>query len=147
MSTTTIERAAIGDFPQVLSLLKACDLPDGGLADHLSTLLVAREGGKVVGSAGLELYGDCALLRSVAVSPAMRGAGLGQRLTRAVIDLAKAKGVRRIYLLTRTAEGYFARFGFATIVRSDVSPGVTASAEFNGACPKSAAVMELSLQP
>jgi amino-acid N-acetyltransferase len=107
--------------------------------------VVARDGEAIVGSAALELYGEAALLRSVAVAEGLRGQGLGRELTMAALGLARARGVRWVYLLTNTAEGYFPSFGFAPITRAEVEPAVQASAEFTGACPASAAVMALTL--
>ena len=96
-----------------------------------------------MGCAALEVHGDAALLRSVAVAPDRRGEGLGQDLTRAALTLASARGLRRIYLLTETAEGFFPRFGFRRIARDEVPGPVRESVEFRKACPESAAVMVL----
>jgi amino-acid N-acetyltransferase len=67
------------DLPGILSLLEESGLPEDGLEDHLGTALVAREGGRVVGSATLELHRSGVLLRSVAVEVDRRGQGLGRR--------------------------------------------------------------------
>ena len=123
-----------------MQLLEDNDLPTDGLADHLGTALVARIGDRVVASAALEIYADGALLRSVAVHDTLRGSGLGQRIVRAALDLARQQGARSVYLLTTTAEGFFPRLGFRRVDRADVPPGVQASAEFQSACPASAAV-------
>jgi amino-acid N-acetyltransferase len=64
--------AETGELPKILALLKKCDLPTEGLADHLPTVLVARNDKQIVGTLGLELYQECALLRSVAVDPSFR---------------------------------------------------------------------------
>lgn len=145
MSTIQIERAAPSDLPAVLALLTASGLPHDGLAEHFGAALVARDGDRVVGSAALELYGESALLRSVAVAEGQRGQGLGRALTEAALALARARGVRRVYLLTTTAAGYFPALGFAPVPRAEVDPAVQTSAEFTGACPASAAVLALSL--
>jgi len=100
-----------------------------------------RENSRIVGTAALELYGGSALLRSVAVAAALRGQGLGQRLTTAALDLARKSGVRTVYLLTETAGAFFPKFGFKTIERRDVDPAVQVSQEFTTACPASAMVM------
>jgi amino-acid N-acetyltransferase len=145
MTTIQIEPAAPADLAGVLALLSASDLPHAGLAEHFGAALVARDGEAVVGSAALELYGEAALLRSVAVAEGQRGQGLGRQLTRAALDLARARGVRRVYLLTTTAEGYFPSFGFAPIARAEAEPAVQVSTEFTDACPDSAATLVLSL--
>ncbi|HJZ49735.1 MAG TPA: GNAT family N-acetyltransferase, partial [Roseiflexaceae bacterium] len=90
--TITLGAARNSDLPAVLALLERSGLPRDGLSEHVATTLVARSGDAIVGSAALELYGGAALLRSVAVDSALRGQGLGQRLTRAALDVARQHG-------------------------------------------------------
>jgi len=108
---------------------------------HIDTTFVARDGDRVVGAAALEVHEDGGLLRSVVVHPAERGTGLGRRLVRKVLELADARQLHAVYLLTTTAPGYFPKLGFTTITRADVPPGVRQSVEFTSACPASAIVM------
>jgi amino-acid N-acetyltransferase len=136
-----IEPARATDADEVFRLLEENRLPLAGLRDHLSTTLVARQGGRIVGSAALELYPDGALLRSVAIVPELQGQGLGRELTEAALRLAQDRCVPAIFLLTTTAERYFPRFGFERIERVDVPATVQTSAEFAFACPSSAIVM------
>src|SRR6266498_2663696 len=103
-----IEPTHAGDLPEVLALLE-------------------RSGARVVGSAALELYGEAALLRSVAVEPALRGQGLGRRLALAALDLAREHGAAEVYLLTETAAEFFSRLGFRPIARAEVAPEVQRS--------------------
>jgi amino-acid N-acetyltransferase len=140
-----IDSARDAELPGVLVLLERAGLPPDGLSDHLATTLVARDASSIVGSAALELYGDAALLRSVAVDETWRGRGVGQQLTRAALDLARRHGVDTVYLLTETASDFFPRFGFQLIARADVAPAVQQSVEFTSACPASAAVLALDL--
>jgi amino-acid N-acetyltransferase len=93
------------------------------------------------------MYADGALLRSVAVAPALQGHHLGRELTGAAIRLAEERRVPAIYLLTTTAERYFPKFGFERIERGDVPATVQASVEFTSACPASATVMRKRLHP
>ncbi len=99
-----------------------------------------------MGTAALEVYGTAALLRSVAVSSARRGRGLGQALTAAALDLARQHGVAAVYLLTETASAFFGQLGFRPIARAEVAAAVLSSAEFTTACPQSALVMVRSLR-
>ncbi len=140
-----IERGTAQDLPAVLALLAENDLPVAGLAEHGEALLVARAEGRVVGSAALELYGDQALLRSVAVQRDLRGRGLGKELARAALGMARDHGVRDVYLLTTTAAGFFPRLGFELIARGDIPASVQASVEFRSACPVSAVAMRVHL--
>ncbi len=143
--TVSIEPARSEDLPAVLALLENSGLPKDGLAEHLATTLVARDDGRIVGSAALELYAAAALLRSVAVDARLRGQGLGQRLARAALDLARQRGVTSVYLLTETAAGFFPRFGFHAIDRSAAPQPVQQSVEFASACPSSALAMRVIL--
>jgi len=141
----TITPANPSDLPAILDLLRRSDLPLDGLAEHLATTVTARENGRLVGCAAVEVYGENALLRSVAVDETLRGQGLGRTLTTAALDLARARGARTTYLLTTTAGGYFPRFGFQEITRDAVDPAVQQSVEFTTACPASALVMRANL--
>jgi amino-acid N-acetyltransferase len=144
--TIAIDAAHDTDLSAVLVLLERAGLPQDGLSEHLATTLVAREeDGAIVGSAALELYDAAALLRSVAVDEARRGQGLGQRLTRAALDLARRRGITTVYLLTETAGDFFPRFGFRPTERSAVDPAVQQSVEFTSACPVSAQVLVAAL--
>lgn len=140
-----LERAHAEDLNPVLDLLDRCGLPRDGVADHLSTVVVARRGPETVGCAGLELYIPAALLRSVAVAPHLRGHGLGRALTAQALDLARLRRVDRLYLLTETAADFFRRFGFRPVPREEVPPTVRGSVEFTTACPASALAMMLHL--
>lgn len=139
--TTAIRVATPGDLAGVVRLLEAAELPTAGLQPSLPDFLVAEESGRIVGAVGLEVYGDCALLRSAVVDAGRRGAGLGIDLVESLLGRAGRRGVREIYLLTTTAEHFFPRFGFARIPRDVVAAPVRASAEFRGACPDSAIAM------
>lgn len=140
-----IESPADGDLPEIRALLKRLQLPIAGVDEHLRTMLVAREGEQIVGTAGLEVYADGALLRSVAVEPGWQGKQLGHQLTAAALDLATTCGANTVFLLTTTAERFFPQFGFEPIDRDQVPPSVRASIEFQSACPASAIVMRKQL--
>ena len=141
----TITDGKHADIDAVLAFLTANGLPEAGLREHPDDVLVARDGSRLLGTAALEVYGDHALLRSVAVDASARGTGLGQALTRAAIDRAATRRVQRVYLLTETAPVFFTRFGFSDIARSAVPAAIRDTVEFASACPASARVMVLDL--
>ncbi len=142
-----VRRARPEDLPSALALLEECGLTTSGAADHFHNFWVACHGGRVVATAGLELYGPVALLRSVATEPASRGQGLARRLCAQALSEAARLGVRHVYLLTETASGYFARhFGFREVPRSELDPRLGASEELRGACPDTARPMACSLE-
>jgi amino-acid N-acetyltransferase len=141
----TIRSAEARDHALICALLESVGLPVEGVADHLHDFIVLVEAGEVIGTGGLEVYGQEALLRSLAVSGAQQGRGHGQRLYTTLIDNARVQDVSVVYLLTETAEDFFAALGFERIVREEAGDAVKASAEFRYICPESAACMRLSL--
>ncbi len=144
--TESIRSARPDDAAGVLALLAEVGLPTDEVADWLPHYVVAEEGGVVIGVAGLEIHGSDGVLRSVAVDPAYRGGGLGGRLAATVIASARQAGLRRLYLLTETAEDYFPRHGFRPIPRADASDAVQDSVEFRESCPDTAVAMVLDLE-
>jgi amino-acid N-acetyltransferase len=141
----TLRNAEAADLPAVLSLLSRADLPSAGVAEALPHFVIAESEGELVGVAGLEVYSESALLRSVAVEPSWRGSGVGRTLIERALSVTRERGIDDVFLLTTTAEHYFPRFGFACVSRDSVSPALQASAEFQGACPASAVLMRKSL--
>lgn len=142
---SVVRSAHTADFDAVCALLRASDLPLAGVPESLEGFLVAEADGVVVGVAGLEVHGRDGVLRSVAVAADRRGHGLGARLTASVLDRARERGVRDVYLLTTTADAWFPRHGFRSIGREAASPEVAESIEFREACPASAVAMVLEL--
>ena len=140
-----VRSATSGDWESIAQLLTQRRLPTDGARDHLATFVVATEGRSLLGCAGIERYGDIGLLRSVAVAEKAGGRGVGAELVRAVLERARALGLRELYLLTTTAAAYFPRFGFEPIGRESLPPLLQASEELRGACCASAAAMRLIL--
>ncbi len=141
-----LRSARSADLPQVLSLLNGAGLPTAGVAEVFSHFVVAESEGRLVGAAGLEIYGASALLRSVVVEDSWRGSGVGRRLIENALDTAKQRGIEDVFLLTTTAEHYFPRFGFSCVNRESAAAGVQASVEFQGACPSTAVLMRKALK-
>ena len=140
-----IRSAALDELTEVLGLLSECGLPREGVAEHFDGFLVAREEGALRGVAGLEIYGDVAFLRSLAVRPAARGKGWGGKLVQSLMEVAQERNIRTLYLLTETAESFFLRLGFERIPRDRMDARLEASRELQGVCPESAVAMRLDL--
>lgn len=145
--------ATAADLAAVLRLLACTGLSTEEVAELLTTrsgeFVVAddpRSPGEVSAVGGLELHGESALLRSVAVRPEWRLRGLGQELVLRLVRRAEEGGLHVLYLLTTTAEHYFPRFGFVVVGRGDVPPEIAATLGFRSTCPASAVVMERRLQ-
>jgi amino-acid N-acetyltransferase len=133
--------AKLGDVAAIHALLMQCKLPLDGVPGDLALLLVAEHDGQVIGVAGLERYGSDGLLRSVATASSRRGLGIATTLCSEVESRARALGVARFYLLTETAEKFFAQRGYAAIARRFAPAPIAASREFAVVCPASASLM------
>jgi amino-acid N-acetyltransferase len=99
------------------------------------------EDGTLIGCGGLELFGEHALLRSVAVVKSERGKNLGSKIVNDLIEKARSLNIENIFLLTETAHEFFIKRGFQDIERSNVPDSIHNSSEFASVCPSSAACM------
>jgi amino-acid N-acetyltransferase len=136
------------DLPAVVALLARCGLPVADLGGaQLAHFTLCKGGDALLGTVGLELLGDLALLRSLAVAPEARGKRLGHALSERARDAAARQGVATLYLLTNTAEPLFARWGFRRVDREGAPEAVRATREFSALCPSSAVLMTLPLAP
>jgi amino-acid N-acetyltransferase len=126
----------------VLQLLTNADLPTDDIdALDLRHFFGCGSGQQLMGLVGLELFGPVALLRSLAVANHARGTGCGKKLVAYVEDYARENGVSKLYLLTTTAEDFFAKLGYGTANRSEAPKAIAETREFSGICPGSAAFM------
>ena len=146
-SELRIEAAKKKDYAAVEVLLRKTDLPPDEIELHMENFLVIRHPDAdrgpelLVGSVGLEIYADSALLRSLAVHPDFQGTGLGSRLVDSITEVAKGKGITRLFLLTDTAEDYFKKKGFVIVTRDKVPDDMKQSIEFTTLCTSSPSMM------
>lgn len=129
------------DMPRAKPLLASCELPTDDLDDASIALVGAFDGSTLVGVIGLQFCGDVGLLRSLAVAPAHRDHGVARALCDRVFEFARAREMRELWLLTTTAESYFARLGFTLVAREAAPAQVRATAQFASLCPATARVM------
>ncbi|HXI55279.1 MAG TPA: GNAT family N-acetyltransferase, partial [Polyangia bacterium] len=107
-----------------------------------------EEGGPLVACVALEVVDQVALLRMLSVVPERRREGLGYLLVETATERARSQGVRRLYLVTDGAQGYFGeKLGFAAVDRKDVDPEITTTAEYQLARSKTATWMRKELLP
>jgi N-acetylglutamate synthase-like GNAT family acetyltransferase len=129
------EPATRDDLPAIISLLAACGLPTEDVREAPGTVhLVWREDGLLVGTVGVDVAGELAWLRSLAVAPAQRGRGLGSALTAAAEQRAVASGARTLLLLTESADALARACGFAEVSRCALDPGANAFRQFSAGC-------------
>lgn len=143
--TLQIDNARREDKELVVSLLKEAGLLTEDLPDGLPNFLLAKEGGVLVGVAGLERFGQVGLLRSVAVGPAHQGKGIAGRMVKQLLANADQQELQEVYLITTTADHYFDRYGFTPVSRQEVPEAIQQTRQFSGLCPTSAVVMKRNL--
>jgi amino-acid N-acetyltransferase len=132
------------ELPEVAALLGANGLPTDDLSPGIA-LFGVRDGHGLEGVVGIERHGEVGLLRSLAVRHDRRQSGLGSALVLEAERLAGANGIRALYLLTTTAEAFFARRGYVPAPRVRAPAAIQHSSEFTSLCPDTAAFMGKTL--
>lgn len=125
----------------VINLLTEQKLPVSDI-DGEKLLYALMYDGKIIGTAGLEIFEDCALLRSVSIAKDEQGKGLGKMINQQVENYAREAGINCLYLLTTTSKDFFEKQGYCVIKREDTPEAVIQTAEFSSLCPSTAVVMK-----
>jgi N-acetylglutamate synthase-like GNAT family acetyltransferase len=128
-------------FAQMVASLNAANLPTSDLLEG-DAVYFALDEGRAFG--GLVFAGETALLRSMIV-PGERWRGAGSELLVELAMQARARGVRELWLLTDTAEPFFARHEFHRVERASTPESIAQTRQFKELCPDSAAVMRRSM--
>jgi len=134
--------AAKPSLSAAVALLASAKLPTLDLSErHCENFFYTGPGVAPTGLVGLEMFGNVALLRSLVVADGLRGTGAGSRLLEHAERHARAAGVNALYLLTTTAESFFARRGYVCAGRESAPEAIRGTREFAGICPASSAFM------
>jgi amino-acid N-acetyltransferase len=142
MTKPVISEFESHDEAALATLLQMADLSTEDITpETLEHFLVAHLEKALVGCVGLEVLEEVGLLRSVAVDEAHRGTGLGKELVAAMEEHAKDAGVRELYLLTTTAEDFFAALGYRRISREQAPQAIAGTTQFSELCPSSSCFM------
>ncbi len=120
------------DIDAITRLIASETLPAVEVAEWLGGFWVLEEAGTLVACAGIERYGEAAVLRSVVVAASLRGSGEGARMTERALAFARDDGARRCYLFTMAAPEFFARFGFERCRLDDFEPDARESWQWRG---------------
>ncbi len=133
-------------FSGAVSLLRAAGLPTEDLTEqHCEHFYYSGRHSEPESLVGLELFGEVALLRSLAVAEFLRGKGTGGALLAHAEEQARRAGIRRLYLLTTTAERFFLERGFVRASRESAPDEIRATREFAGICPASSSFLVKTL--
>lgn len=135
----------VEDFEAFRAQLRASNLPADDLNFNKDLLVGYFEGNALVGTGGLEVYGEFGLLRSLSVKLGIRGKSVGTNITDYLIDEAKRRKLKAIFLLTETARGFFLKRGFQDTSRENIPDALKVSSEFSNLSAASTNVMVLDL--
>jgi UDP-N-acetylmuramate: L-alanyl-gamma-D-glutamyl-meso-diaminopimelate ligase len=122
------------------------EVPD--LADDLEDYIVLRGPWGIGGCIGLEIHGQTALLKDLALAPERRGEGLSWLLAEAAVRAAASRGVRSLYMFgvpetLRTGQ----MLGFAVVACAEIDEQVKRSATLKRAWYTEGTCLRLDLQP
>ena len=137
--------ASADDLIAIRALLESAGLPTSDLTSAQPEFVAIHEEGSLVAAGALQRFGSSALLRSVVVSPARRGTGLGASIVSELERIAREAKIARLILLTETADKFFAQRGYHVMERSAAPVDVQRSEEFRSLCPSSAVCMTKAL--
>jgi amino-acid N-acetyltransferase len=114
-----ITKASKNDLEIAYSLLKLVDLPVEGVDDNFHNFFVIWEGDQLQGCAGVEIYEDIGVIRSVAVHPSFQGRALNRKQVKIIEKFSTERGLNKIYLLTENAKKFFSELKFIVIPRNE----------------------------
>lgn len=146
MKNIRYERPQIEDLEQIVFLLKENDLPvDDIHSNSCIQFVVAKFDDFIIGSVALERFNSIGLLRSLWVKEEFRKDGVGLSLINRVFDFARNEKLSEIYLLTTSANKYFAKFGFNELNRKNAPIQIQETSQFRDLCPASAILMNKAM--
>jgi len=120
------------DVPAITKLIEGEWMPAIEVAEWVGGFFVLDDDGNLAGCAGIEIYGEAAVIRSVVVAESLRGTGEGVRLVEQSLAYARENGAKRCYLFTMGAVTFFPRFGFERCALDDFEPAVRDSWQYRG---------------
>lgn len=126
---------------RVIEELSKAGLPVADISDKVTLFGLFDGKNTLAAIAGIEIYGDCGLLRSVCVPASMQGRGFGKQVVNELERYGRGASIRSLYLLTTTASDFFLKAGYHLADRSTAPQAIQQTAEFAGLCPSTAAFM------
>ncbi len=141
----SIEKASLRDINGIKALLTISDLTLAGIEETEFWIVRDKTNKMPKACIGLETHDNDGLLRSVAVKKEYQKTGIGSGLVLHVMQVAKERKLRNLYLLTMTARVFFPRFRFVQITRASVEKeAISKSREFE-ACSETSTLMKFDV--
>lgn len=115
---TVVRLAQDSDFADIVHLLQKANINTDGVDKPTSRFLVVENQGtestNIIGTAGVEFYGEKALLRSLVLESA-GNARIGVEMIRVLLAFVQEQDMKELYLLTRASTPFFEQLGFSEI--------------------------------
>ena len=137
--------ASLSDIKEIQNLLKENSLPFEDLESSMVSLFVSVLNGQIIGCIGVEIKGEDGLLRSFSVTDKYKNQGIGNALFNILVNYSKSENIKKLHLLTTTADGYFSKKGFVKSDRINAPESIQTTTEFSTLCPSSSVYMTLEI--
>lgn len=121
------------DHDTIVKLLKRAQLDEEGVDKPTTRFFLAEkrsdsgELGEIVGTVGIELIGERALLRSLVLNGGTENARIGLEMIRVMLAFVQQHHIKEIYLTTAVPSAFFNRLGFTEISWEALPPEIRAS--------------------
>lgn len=134
-----------GELERVDELLEASEL--SALPSHipLPNVVVALVDREIVGAIALVVHARFGFVCAAVVDPAHRGSGVGGQLMQSLLSRANELGLCDLYLLTRSAQGFFERHEFVEVDHASVPGEIRNAREYRDQSSDNAHAMRLPL--
>jgi amino-acid N-acetyltransferase len=130
------------DRSAIEALLITSALPVADLPADLDGFLILLDGDLLAACGGIErLDPTTGLVRSLAVAPPLRGQGIAGALLSALEERAETRGLTTLCMLTTTIASFAQARGYVPTARANAPEAIRATAQFQGLCPDSAALL------
>ena len=136
------DRPVRADDPALAAALAQAGLPIDDLGEPGRVFFACSTlSGRLVGYAGLEIFGVDAFLRSLVVFPEARGQGFGGAMVARQCRRAFDLGARRAWTLTTSVPDWLEKKGFTRIERDDAPAAILETRQARSLCPASAVLL------
>ena len=105
----------VKDHDEVRELLAGNRLPTDRVNAGNTIMLVAEQGGRIIGCGGITPIGESGILQSLVVNKKNRSRGCGSLLVDRLISVAALHALRELFLLTISGRDFFRKLGFSPI--------------------------------
>ena len=136
-----IKKMNTREIPYARKLLKDNGLPFSDIENESIQLFSIAQENQNIGIIGFEKCGKSGLLRSFVIEEQYRSKGIGAQVLSDFEKLVSELEISDLYLLTTTADKFFARNGFEVFDRNAVPQLIANTTEFDSICPASAVCM------